>query len=340
VHPTDPQLIRLLTEKYIPVRLTSLKGIDLNTFSFDYDLTFTGLVMTPEGATITRWGTRTGDEDATARLPLTGLVSVLQSALSAPRPKVERIPPQTIADKYPLFAQSKRNGEACWHCHYAHDAEVQQQRASGKFVKTMLYRYPLPESIGVTLDATAGEARIESATVAGLRAGDIIETANGQRVYTTADLQRVLDPLPDSGAVVRLGLRGGKKVTLRPKAGWRVSDISWRPSQGLVPPIIGIWEQPLSEEEKAQRGIAPKMLALKVTFLFPGAKWKRVQGDLRLNDVIVRVDGKTLPHMTPRQFHTWFRMNKKVGETATLTVLRGERKVDIAIPCLDLGDLE
>ena len=88
-------------------------------------------------------------------------------------------------------------------------------------------------------------------------------------------------------------------------SGWRTYDISARPSQGAIPPIFGFWEEPVP---------GSKTLALKVNFVFPGEKWAPSLGGLKLGDVIVAVDGKTLPQMTPRQFHTWLRLNKDVGQ--------------------------
>src|SRR5688572_23410824 len=41
------------------------------------------------------------------------------------------------------------------------------------------------------------------------------------------------------------------------------------------------------------------------------------------------VNGKDLPHMTARQFHSYFRLNFYVGEAAVLNVLRGEQRLDI-----------
>ena len=42
--------------------------------------------------------------------------------------------------------------------------------------------------------------------------------------------------------------------------------------------------------------------------------------------------------MTARQFHSYFRLNFYVGEAAVLNVLRGEQRLDIPIPCLDMGE--
>ena len=150
-----------------------------------------------------------------------------------------------------------------------------------------------------------------------------------------------LNDVPDPGAVTLQVTRAGKPLPparLDLPKGWRRHDISWRPSQGSVPPIIGIWEEPLKPEQKKARGIETDRLALRVSFLFPGEKWVATRGGLKLNDVITGVNGQALPHMTPRQFHSYFRFNFNVGDTATLNVLRGDQKLEIKVPCMDVGE--
>lgn len=335
----------------VPVRLTSLKGVDLNVFRFDYDLTFALVLIDPrtEG-TIARYGARDG-ASATDRLSVPGLTRSLRAAVAHMRGKTPapapRRPARTVADAFPVFAGTKRAGEACYHCHYAHDAALAQARADGTFAKAMLFRYPLPESVGITLDVDRGNVVRtvlpgSPAATADVRPGDMIRRAEDTAVFSSADLQWALDPIPDGGGTVRLSLeRAGKPVaaTLKTAPGWRRAgvDISWRPSQGSVPPILGLWEKPLTAEEKEGLGIAPDRLALKVNFLFPGEKWKAARGGLRMNDVIVAVGGQELPEMTPRQFHAWFRLNYDVGQTATFTVLRAGKRTDVAVPCVDVG---
>lgn len=336
----------------MPVRLTSMKGVDLSTFRFDYDLTFAALMMDADGRTYSRYGARDG-ESATARLSIPGLKAALRGVLARhekeagkPDAPARRRPRKPFtAAAYPAFARSKIAGESCYHCHYANDARYKQLRADGVFTKAMLYRYPLPENLGITLEVDANNV-VRSvrpgspAHEAGVKAGDVLIAADGSPVLTSADLQFALDGVPDPGAVMLRLMRGGrphKPVTLRLGRGWRRTDISWRPSQGAIPPILGIWEEPLTVEQKKQRGIAPGGMALRVSFLFPGEKWEKTRGDLRMGDVIVGVGGKDLGHMTPRRFHTFFRLNFEVGDTATLNVLRGGRRLDVPVPCLDVG---
>jgi hypothetical protein len=349
VRPEDPELAKILARQYIPVRLTSLKGVDLDTFRFDYDLTFSGLFMDGrDNHILARWGARDG-ESATSRLSVTGLKQALRNlaaAYAARKPgTISAKPGRTLLELYPTFAETKRAKEDCYHCHYAHDAMLAQSRADKTFRKAMLFLYPLPENIGITLEVDDNNkirsVRPDSpAAKAGVRPGDRLLRAADTDIYTTTDLQWALNPISEPGKIALTLSRDGKKlplVTLHLPTGWRRTDISWRPSQGTIPPILGIWEKPLTSDEKQKLGIAPDKMALRVSFLFPGEKWKPAQGDLKIGDVIVAVGGKELPAMTPRQFHTHVRLHYEVGGTIPLTILRGGQRLERQLPAMDIG---
>jgi hypothetical protein len=77
---------------------------------------------------------------------------------------------------------------------------------------------------------------------------------------------------------------------------------------------------------------------LRVSFFFPGGQWAKTRGDLKMDDVIVGLNGEALPSMTMRQFHTRFRLAFNVGDTATLDVLRAGQRLQIPVPCIDTHD--
>lgn len=349
MRPDDPELGKLLKD-FVTVRLTSLKGVDLNRFVFDYDLTFAVLMTDPDGRVYSRFGTR-DENDGLARMSIQGLKNAMKRVLdlhridrraAAPEPKQ---PARTAAD-FAAFASTPRAGEDCYHCHYATDARFMQMQVEGQFSKKDLFQYPHPENIGLTLDVDRNNvvrsvAAGHPAAAAGVRPGDVIVRAGDINVLTAADLQFALDPVSSPGSIELEVERDGRllpKLKVVLPAGWRRSDISWRPSQGAIPPIIGIWEEPLSSDRKGKLGLPQDQMALRVSFLFPGDRWVATRGDLRLNDVIIDVDNRKLPHMTPRQFHSWFRLNKSVGESAVLQVLRDGRRIEVTIPCLDVAE--
>jgi PDZ domain len=314
--PESPALVRLLTEHFVPVHLSSLKDIDLTRFVFDYERQLMGLVLTPEGRTLARWG---GDTVSVASL-VAFLERVKESRLPGSAPSA---PSQTLTQRFPAFAQSKRAAEPCYHCHYASDAQVEEQQRAGTFQKLSLYRYPPPSVLGLTLgddNEVLSLAPGSAAARAGLKVKERLASLNGQPLHSAAELSFALDALPPSAKSIVLN---GKRLTLSP--GWRTYDISSRPTQGLVPPLFGFWEEPIP---------GSKTLALKVTLLFTGERWRASQGDLKLGDIIVAVDDKTLPQMSAPQFHTWLRLNKDVGQKVALTVVRDGKRLVLTLPCL------
>ena len=346
VHPQDAELRQLLSQ-FVPVRITNFKGVDLNRFRFDYDLTFAVLMQNAEGGTYSRFGSRDWRGSA-ERMSIPGLKNAMQAVLQRHRAGVGKsltapMGKTLFVQDYPGFAAKRQAKDACYHCHYANNARLGQSRLEGKFSKTMLFQYPYPENLGLTLSVDRNN--VVTSVSAGspaakgeIRPGDVLVRANETPVLTEADLQFALDPVPEPGAVTLHLTREGKSlppVRLDLPRGWRQSDISWRPSQGDIAPTVGIWAEPLKDDQKQQRGIPVDRLALRASFFFPGPEWAKTRGSLQMNDVITGVNGKALPTMTTRQFHSYFRLNFEVGETATLNVLRGTQKLDIAIPCLE-----
>lgn len=345
VSPQDPELSKLLTE-FVPARVVNFKGVDLNRFQFDYDLTFAVLMMNADGVTYSRFGTQNADHSPEL-MSIAGLKQAMKDVLAVHRSGTTAAPPAkqaplTIAD-IPAFARTKQASEACYHCHYANNARIDTLKLEGKFRKEMLFQYPHPENVGLTLDPDRNNVVKavlpgSPAETAGLRAGDRIARANGARVITGADLQFALNPVPDPGSITLEVTRGEQKLPaakLELPRGWRRTDISWRASQGGISPTMGFWGRPLTDEQKRPHGIAPDRLAIEANFMFPGPVWEKSRGGLQNGDLVVEVNGKSLPSMTMRQFHTYFRLNHEVGETVTVQVLRGGKKVDLRVPCIE-----
>jgi hypothetical protein len=349
-----------MLEQFVTVRITNFKNVDMSRFRFDYDLTFAALMMNADGLTYSRFGSQDW-RSSSDRMSIAGLKTAMRHVLArhrqrpSPRSVDAAVPgsaasragsrPFTLAD-IPAFRTSRAAGEACAHCHYAHNFRFDQLRAEGRFSEKLLFMYPLPENLGLTLDVDDNN-RVKSVTPnspadrAGIRAGDRIIRAGETPVLTEADLQFALDPLPDPGSVTLRWERGSeapRSAVLRLPGGWRRTDISWRASQGGIPPTVGIWAEPLTGEEKKSRGLPADRMALRVSFLFPGEQWLKTRGDLKMNDVIVGINGKSLPTMTTRQFHSHFRLNFDVGDTATLNVLRGDRRLPVRVPCIEVRE--
>jgi S1-C subfamily serine protease len=178
----------------------------------------------------------------------------------------------------------------------------------------------------------------------GLRKGDTLLAVAGRSVASETDVRHALDRFPADGATP-LEIRWSRDRrpmvgSAKPGGNWREYDISDRPSQGAIPPILGIWEERVPADARKALGLATDRLALRISFLFDGPKWAATRGDLRLGDILVAVDGERLPDFAPRQFHTWIRMHRSVGTVARFTVARDGRTVDVSVPMVDPGPLE
>jgi len=323
----------------------------MNFFRFDYDQTFAVLLMDANGTTYSRFGSNDHKSDA-SRMSIAGLKRAMRGALAMHRGGWKPIspinqPPRhkepfTLSD-IPAYANSKAAGQACARCHYASNYRFAQLRDEAKFFKEMLFQYPFPENIGVTLDVDANNfvktvLAASPAQKAGVRPGDLIVQANDAAVLTSADLQAVLQDIPDPGEVSLVVERQGKQqpaMRLELPRDWRKSDISWRPSQEGIPPSLGLWAETLNVSQKEQRGLAVDKLALRVSFFFLGPQWAQSRGALKMGDIILDADNEQLPAMNTRQFHAYFRLNFNVGDRVTLTVLRGGQKMEIKVPCVD-----
>lgn len=343
--PQDAELKQLL-DQFVPVRITNFKGIDLNRFRFDYDLTFVVLMMDADGRIYSRFGTNDAHHSPHL-MSVPGLKQSMKDVLawhrsSRPKPALPVALPRTAAD-FPAFRKLKMSQEACYHCHYANNARFAQARYDGVFRKEMVFQYPHPENLGITLETDANNVVRQvqpgsPAAKAGLRSGDVLRQAETTPVITGADLQFVLNDVPDPGKVKLVAARGGKELpalVLDLPRGWRRSDVSWRPSQEGAGPSMGFWGQPLPAAEKAKLGIAADRLAIRANFMFPGPVWARTRGDLRNGDVIIGLDGKEPPEMTTRQFHSHFRLSYDVGQKVRVLVLRGGQKTEFEVPCLE-----
>jgi hypothetical protein len=350
VRPEDPELTRLLNQ-FVPVRITNFRPVDMNRYRFDYDLTFAVLMMNAEGQTYARFGTRDAQSE-TDRMSIAGLKRTMRAVLARHRSRPSSSsgsaasPNRFTLEDIPSFRQKAPAKNECAHCHFANNFRFAQLRAEGRFSKDLLFQYPLPENIGLTLDVDANnvvrKVRPGSpAAHAGVQPGDTLVRAGTTPVLTCADLQFALNSIPDNGTVTLHYERGGKgqpPAVLHLPRGWRRTDISWRASQDSIPPTVGFWGEPLSDDDRKQRGIPADGLALKVTFLFPGPEWERTRGGLQKDDVVVGVNNDPLRPMTTRQFHSYFRLAFNVGDTVILNVRRGSERVSLRVPCIEVKE--
>jgi serine protease Do len=323
-----------VANQFVRVRLLKISGVDLNLFDFDYDLTWFAFFLSADERVYGRYGGRDASS-ADSRLSLAGLKYALQAALDAHRRARPESPPPR-ADK-PLLvedlpaAKRMRNGE-CIHCHQVYEFRRAALKESGKWRREDLWVYPLPENIGLTLELDQGD-RLRAvgpdspAGRAGLRAGDVLRTVNGQHVASFADVQYALHRAPARGRISISWERGGQTRTtvLELPDGWRKTNLTWRPSLLDILPSLTVFGDDLSTEEKKRLGLSAKRLAFRQQE--PVHALAKAAG-VREGDVIIGIDGQAL-EMNMLEFLAHVRKNYLVGDRITLNIIRDGNRLDL-----------
>jgi serine protease Do len=324
-----------VASQFVLLRIENMRGVDLDLFDFDYDLTWAALFLNADGKVYGRYGGRHPDPAVKTR-SLSGLRHALSAALEAHRrePPAAEAPapkhPRTSAE-YP--AARRLPPDACVRCHNLNEFRHEAERTAGTWKLENVWVYPLPENLGLTLDVDRGDrvtavAPQTPAARLGLKPGDVLTELAGRPVASIADVQYALHRAAGDAFAVRWR-RGGESLAgkLDLPAGWRKTDVSWRWSLKALPPDHGIRGDDLTPDERRPLGLGPKTLALRQGgFLTPAAR----QAGLQVNDLIVGLDGQR-PEMTARQFDIHLRLTYRPGDRVTLNVLRGGKPVEVPL---------
>ncbi|HVK11861.1 MAG TPA: Trx7/PDZ domain-containing (seleno)protein [Gemmataceae bacterium] len=349
---TDP-VLRPLLEKFVRVRVVSTNGLDLSLFQFDTDQSFAVFLLNADGTVYGRFGTRSHRTNWVGDVSVAGLAKALEGALElhAGYPKNKDVlaakrgpaPEFPTPEQYPAIKKTGKYTstlattgnivQSCIHCHQIGDARKDLYRTKGPMPEDVLFPYPHPKSIGLTLDPKE-RATIEKVTAdtpaakAGFEAGDAIVSLNGQPLLSMADVQWVLHHTPAAGGTLKADVRRAGKpveVTLTLAAGWRRADnISWRSSSwGLRRTALG--GLLLEDAEGDAKGLKVKHVGQ----YGPHATAKNA--GFQVGDVIVSYDGKTdLKRET--DVLAYGVTARKPGDRVPVTVVRGGKKVELTLP--------
>lgn len=278
---------------------------------------------------------RYGGRDASGpdnRQSLAGLRYSMQAALRSFKQAeksttASREPPRFVRD-----FRAARGRNRCTHCHEVKELAYDELRRDGKWSRDLLWRYPLPDNLGLILEVDRGDV-VEQvkpdspAAQAGLEKGDVIETLGGQPVNSLGDAQFILDKAPKEGEIVVSWRRGSELLmqSLPLPAGWRRSDISWRPSMMHMVPSARLYGRDLKADERQRYGLSDKQLAFWQKR--PIHKQAREAGIVE-NDIILGFDGKQL-QMEAYDFLKYVRQNYVVGEKVTVNLIRNGKRLDL-----------
>lgn len=331
-----------------------MAGVDLETYRFDYDLTFAALLMNADGRIYHTFGGRDAT-DPQSHLSVPAFVRVLERARAtheresgkpaAPR----RHRPQTI-EQIPPMAERIRRGKApeCFHCHMVHDARREDAQARKKWRRDDLWIYPDPVEVGLRLHRD-DQTRVTEvlagspAAAAGIAVGDTLERLGGQDTLTFGDVQRALHEAPERGTLEVAWRRGAESssVRLRLPADWKEADprvFAWRPSKWSLSPKPGFGGKRLDAAELSRAGLAPGVFAFRVNYLVTWGDEAETgrsaqKAGLRKGDVVTSVAGKG-DFESEEHFQAWFRLTQEPGSRVPVEVLRDGRKHVIDLPVL------
>ncbi len=333
-----------------------MRGIDLETFRFDYDLTFCSLLMHADGTTYHVYGGRDW-RDAQSHLSLRSLIRVLgdtlvEHATYAKQSKRRRPPKPRYIDDSPALKKRLAEGKRpeCIHCHSVHDFEREDARAAKRWRRSEIWIFPDLEQVGFTVerDDQAVVARVlpdSPAAAMGLAPGDRLHSFGPKYARTYGDLQMVLHDAKASATRVRVEwTRGTERMsgTLALKKGWkeRTPEVfAWRPSKWPLSPKPGFGGPPLSRTQKEKRGLDPDAFAFRVQYIVTWGPSKHTgrnaaKAGIRKGDIVYSVCGKT-DFRDMNHFHAWFRLTREVGTTCEIKLLRGDAHKTVTLPVIE-----
>ena len=360
VAKNNQRIKHLTQEAFVAVRQVEMKGVDLSQFQFDYDLNWAAMFINADGTVYARYGTQSA-KGADAYNSIESLEKTMRRVLALhknypankatlagklgrPKPYKTALQMPGMKHRSKLAGSTARNN--CVHCHNIHDAEHEQLHDAGRLTHDALWRYPLPDNLGLQLDP--GDGRIVTAVKAnspadkvGLRPGDVLTHADGQALTSIADLQWVLHNLPNTQASVTLKATRGERAIekkLAMRAGWKKTDISWRGSLWSIKPVLATWCASMKEKQVKLLRLAKGVKPLEVRWINTGRPEGRnaKRAGLRQGDIIIGMEGKPL-RMRSEHFNMHVKLNYKVGDKLPLTLLRKGKRIHFDWPLTD-GD--
>jgi hypothetical protein len=352
----NDRIRQIAKEQFVSVRQVEMKGVDLSLFQFDHDLNWAAMFINADGTIYARYGTQSA-EGPDAYNSIEGLLATMERVLelhkSYPTNKAQLVGKRGKRKidsalkmpglQNPAKYKSETTRKNCIHCHNIHDAENFQAQLSGPIQHDLLWRYPLPDQMGISIDRKDGVtitkvASESPAEKAGFQVGEKIESMNGQAMTSIADMQWALHHLPSESCNVDvIGSKTGLK-TVALQEGWKEYDVSWRGSMWSVSPKLRVWMPILASAKRQELGIDDENTALQVKWINRGSQGGKgaLASGLRQNDIVIAMEGRPLKEgMNPKSFNTYIKLNYQVGQELPLTVLRNGKKIDLKIKLVE-----
>lgn len=234
-----------------------MRGLDLNVFDFDYDLSWAALFMNADGKVFGRFGSRDSEVKSKDH-SLPALRFALEKSLEKHQANSSNSSPPKAplhAEDYP--AAKKLSPQACIHCHHVNEFRRDDAIANKTWKRDDVWVYPLPGNLGISFDLEHGNkvrtvAQSSPAERIGIKPGDSVERLGDSETASIADVRYALDHAPSSGKLHVTWRRGDKtqEGALGLAPGWRETDVSWRWSLKSLKPDPCVHGDDLTAEEK------------------------------------------------------------------------------------------
>lgn len=357
---SDPAL-RALLDRFVRVRVVTTNGLDLNQFQFDFDQSFAIQVMDAEGTVYARYGTRSHRTEWEGDVSIEGLGETLKAVLAMHQAadfdvaQLEGKQPgkplfdtpndaPTLTDRFPKKLEFDENVvKNCIHCHMVGDAQREFFRSKGESIpETVLFPYPHPRVVGVTLDprSLASIETVQTGSVsdqAKLRSGDRLVSMNGQPIFSTADVQWVLHHAKSPDAIETEFERDGELATtsLQLGEGWRRADnLEWRATSWPLRRMVtgGLKLNATSADRRRQLQLDDQAMALEVTHVGQYGKHATAKNaGFQIGDVIVAFDGQT-DLMRETDLLAYGAEHCLPGHRVNVTLYRGRNRKTLELP--------
>jgi membrane-associated protease RseP (regulator of RpoE activity) len=343
--------LEAIEKQFVCVRVIQTNSLDLNVFQYDYDMSWAAMFLNADMTIYGRYGSRNagGKDSSDGLLSLPAFKKAAERALklhaaypankSALAAKTGVKPEYTAPTRIPGLTEkpvSAADRRECIHCHMVKEFALRAKWQAGRLSLADLWVHPLPQNIGITTDLDDG-LRVNAiapgspAAAAGFAPGDDLLSINNQPLISLADIQWALHTAPTEGQLAVQLNRGGQAITktIPVRGDWKKSDIAWRASSwyGLRQ---GVKFEPLPAAEKKAHGIADDSLALVVKGLFGQGGPKLKEAGVKLNDIIVAVDGRT-EAMSEGEFLTYLRLTHGPKDSVKFTILSGQERRELTI---------
>lgn len=277
-----------------------------------------------------RYGGRDG-KDADNRQTLDGLRYTMQSVARMHKEETKEYAPK--AEGAPMYIKDVvgTGKSKCMHCHQVKERLDKKLTSDGLWTRDLIYRYPLPENLGMRLEVKRGNI-VEKITPgspadkAGLKPGDLVTRLGATPIHSFGDATFALDKAPRTGKLPIAFTRDKETLSanLELAGNWRKTDISWRHSTRRYVPDLPLGGYDLKPDERKSLGLTPKQLAFRQNTTVHS---KARAAGIEPGDVITDLDGRKL-EMPVYDLYDYVRREFLIGDVIRVSVLR-EGKVQV-----------